>query len=125
MAAVPVWKLARLRAMPDSIRFEDLPGSARARKFEGKQHDATVSFFLSTHAPGEGPDLHVHPYEEVFVMYEGVATFTVGDETVTAGPGEIVVVPPDTPHKFVNSGEGRIRQVGIHRSPEVVQEDLE
>ena len=111
--------------MTEPIKFEDLPGSDRARKFEGKNHGAGVSFFLSRHAPGEGPDLHRHPYEEVFIMYEGVATFTVGDGTVEAGPGEIVVVPPNTPHKFVNSGEGRIRQVGIHRSPEVVQEDLE
>jgi mannose-6-phosphate isomerase-like protein (cupin superfamily) len=111
--------------MTDPIPFQDLPGSERARKFEGKNHGAGVSFFLSNHAPGEGPDLHRHPYEEVFIMYEGVATFTVGDEQVEAGPGQIVVVPPNTPHKFKNSGEGRIRQVGIHRSPEVVQENLE
>src|SRR3954452_21045293 len=106
--------------MRQPLRFEDLPGSDRARKFEGRGHGATVSFFLSTHAPGEGPDLHRHPYEEVFVMYEGVATFTVGDDTITAGPGEIVVVPPNTPHKFENTGEGRLRQVGIHPNPEVI-----
>jgi mannose-6-phosphate isomerase-like protein (cupin superfamily) len=111
--------------MPSPIPFGDIPGSARARKFEGREHGATVSFFLSQHAPGEGPDLHRHPYEEVFIMYEGVATFTVGDDTVEAGPGEIVVVPPNTPHKFKNSGDVRIRQVGIHPSPEVIQEDLE
>lgn len=111
--------------MAQPIRFDDLQGSERARLFEGKDHGAGVSFFLSSHAPGEGPDLHRHPYEETFVMYEGTATFTVGDQTITAGPGEIVVVPPNTPHKFVNSGEGRIRQVGIHGSPELIQEDLE
>lgn len=115
----------RLRTVTEPIKFDDLPGSERARKFEGGGHGAPgVSFFLSRHAPGEGPDLHHHPYEEVFIMYEGEATFTVGDRTITAGAGEIVVVPPNTPHKFVNSGEGRIRQVGIHPSPEVVQEDL-
>ena len=112
--------------MPEPIEFDDLPGNpARARKFEGKDHGATVSFFLSQHQPGEGPDLHRHPYEELFVMYEGVATFTVGDAQITAGPGQIVVVPPDTPHKFKNTGDVPLRQVGIHPNPEVIQEDLE
>ena len=111
--------------MTEPIRFEDLPGSERARKFEGREHGSSASFYLSRHAPGEGPGLHRHPYEEVFIMYEGVATFTVGDETIEAGPGEIVVVPPNTPHKFVNSGEGRIRQVGIHPAAKMEQEELE
>ena len=26
--------------------------------------------------PGGGPNLHTHPYEEVFVVQEGHATFT-------------------------------------------------
>ena len=112
--------------MPDPIRFDDLPGNPdRAKKFEGKDHDATVSFFLSTHAPGEGPDLHQHPYEEVFIQYEGQATYTVGDQTIEAGPGEIVVVPPNTPHQFKNSGDTRLRLVGLHPSPEVIQTNLE
>src|SRR3954467_8712988 len=31
------------------------PGGAPPRRFEGRDHGARVSFFLSTHAPGEGP----------------------------------------------------------------------
>jgi mannose-6-phosphate isomerase-like protein (cupin superfamily) len=112
--------------MPEPIRFDDLPGNPdRAKKFVGKEHGSGVSFFLSRHATGEGPDLHLHPYEEVFVIYEGVATFTVGDQSIEAGPGEIVVVPPNRPHKFKNTGDERLRLVGIHPSPEVIQEDLE
>jgi mannose-6-phosphate isomerase-like protein (cupin superfamily) len=34
------------------------------------------------------------------------------------------VVPPETPHKFVNSGENPLRVVSIHPSREVVQTDL-
>jgi hypothetical protein len=48
--------------MPEPLPFTDLPGSERARKFEGRDHGAAVSFFISTHAPGEGPVLHRHPY---------------------------------------------------------------
>ena len=111
--------------MAEPIPFTDLPGSERARRFEGKDHGANVSFFLSMHAPGEGPRLHRHPYEETFILLDGEATFTVGDETLTPDPGHVLIVPPNTPHKFVNSGERRLQQVSIHSAPEMSQEWLE
>jgi quercetin dioxygenase-like cupin family protein len=111
--------------MPTPFPFTDLPGSERARRFEGKDHGAQVSFFLSRHAPGEGPGLHRHPYEETFILLGGTATFTVGDETIEADPGNVLIVPPNTPHKFVNSGDGRLQQVSIHSAPEMAQEWLE
>jgi mannose-6-phosphate isomerase-like protein (cupin superfamily) len=111
--------------MAEPIPFADLPGSERARRFEGRDHGSNVSFFLSMHAPGEGPRLHRHPYDETFILLDGQATFTVGDETLTPAPGQVLIVPPNTPHKFVNSGETRLRQVSIHSAAEMVQEDLE
>jgi mannose-6-phosphate isomerase-like protein (cupin superfamily) len=111
--------------MPEPLPFTDLPGSDRARRFEGKDHGANVSFFLATHAPGEGPRLHRHPYEETFILLQGEATFTVGGETLTPDPGHVLIVPPNTPHKFVNSGEVRLQQVSIHSAPLMEQEDLE
>ena len=123
---MPGETVVNLRPMsPQPIPFDDIPGSERAKKFEGKDHGASMSFYISRHAPGEGPPLHRHPYEETFICQSGTCTFTVGEEQITAEPGRVVIVPANTPHKFVNSGEGRIRQVGIHRSPEVLQEDLE
>jgi mannose-6-phosphate isomerase-like protein (cupin superfamily) len=58
--------------------------------------------------PGRGPKLHEHPYEEVFIVQEGTVTFTAGDDLVEAKGGQVVVVPAGVPHKFVNSGVGRI-----------------
>jgi quercetin dioxygenase-like cupin family protein len=109
---------------PRPIPFEEIPGSKRARKFEGKHYGSTASFFLSRHAPGEGPDLHRHPYEETFICQGGTCTFTLGDDTITVGPGHIVIVPPNTPHKFVNDGDTRLQQVSIHPAPEMAQEDV-
>jgi mannose-6-phosphate isomerase-like protein (cupin superfamily) len=34
-------------------------------------------------------------------------------------------VPPETPHKFVNSGDGLLRMVNIHENGELVQTDLD
>jgi mannose-6-phosphate isomerase-like protein (cupin superfamily) len=96
------------------IRIQDLPGSGSSHRFDGTDHGAPVSFFLTEAEPGEGPSLHVHPYAETFVIQEGQATFTIGDETVEAHAGEIVVAPADTPHAFVNPGPGVLRSVNIH-----------
>src|SRR5918998_558555 len=95
------------------IEVERLPGGENASRFDGHEHGASVSFFISRNRPGTGPDLHRHPYEETFIVQDGKARFTVGEETIEATAGEIVVVPAGTPHKFVNTGQTRLRQINI------------
>jgi mannose-6-phosphate isomerase-like protein (cupin superfamily) len=75
--------------------------------------------------PGRGPKLHEHPYEEVFIVQEGTVTFTAGDDLVEAKGGQVVVVPASVPHKFVNSGTGRLREIDIHASERFITEWLE
>ena len=48
---------------------------------------------------------HVHPYqEERFEVVSGTVGFELGRETIIAGPGETLVVPAGTRHKFWNQG---------------------
>ena len=68
-------------------------------------------------APGSGPELHRHPYEEVFLILEGEATFTLGDETRVARAGDFLIAPPGVPHAFKNTGSGPLRTVDVHASP--------
>ena len=75
--------------------------------------------------PGLGPKLHVHPYDEVFVIQQGRARFFVGDEVIDAEAGETVLGPAGLPHKFVNLGPGRLQTLDIHLSPRWIQTDLE
>jgi len=107
------------------IRIDDLPSGEDASRFEGREQGTGISFFVSRHRPGRGPGLHRHPYEEVFIMEAGEAEFTVGDETLTAAEGEIVVVPAGTPHKFVCTGDAPLRQLSIHPVPRMETEWLE
>jgi quercetin dioxygenase-like cupin family protein len=104
------------------IEFE--PG-ARSFKFEGADHGAVVSFFITNFARGQGPKLHRHPYEETFIVQAGEGTFTVGEETVVARAGQILVVPASTPHRFVGSGDDVLSVVSIHPVKRMVQENLE
>ena len=104
----------------------DLPHSATAHRFEGHLHGgANISFFLIDAPTGGGPDLHTHPYAEVFVIQEGEVTFTVGEETIEAKDGQILVVPAGVPHKYVNSGAGRAKHIDIHASGRMATEWLE
>jgi quercetin dioxygenase-like cupin family protein len=101
------------------VRIESLPDSGASHRFDGADHGAPVSFFLTHSDPGEGPALHHHPYGETFIIQEGQATFTVGDDTIEAHAGDIVVAPAGVPHAFVNSGSGVLRSVNIHPVPEM------
>ena len=92
---------------------------------KGSDHGATVSLILDHSEPGAGPRLHRHAYDETWLVLAGKLTFTAGDEQFEAGPDDIVIVPPNTPHKFVNSGPERARLICIHASPEFETEWLE
>ncbi len=109
------------------LPIADLRSSPTASLFEGRRHadDVEVSCFVVATPPGRGPRLHKHPYPEVFVVQEGEATFTAGDEEALVTGGHIVVVPADTPHRFVNSGDELLRMVTIHQNGELVQTDLD
>jgi mannose-6-phosphate isomerase-like protein (cupin superfamily) len=92
---------------------------------KGVEYGATVSLILDDSEPGHGPRLHKHPYDEVWVVNDGNLTFQAGDDQFDAGPGDIVIVPPQTPHKFTNRGPGRANLVCIHASATFETEWLE
>lgn len=92
---------------------------------KGVDHGMTISLILDHSEPGQGPRLHKHTYDETWVVIEGNLTFQSGEELLDAGPGDIVIVPPDTPHKFTNNGPGQSNLVCIHANPTMVTEWLE
>lgn len=95
-------------------------------KFEGSDVGTGVTvLFFSSETIGAGPPLHVHPYDEVFIIRQGRARFTVGDDVIEAKAGEIVLGPANIPHKFENLGPGRLETTDIHLSDRKIQTDLE
>jgi mannose-6-phosphate isomerase-like protein (cupin superfamily) len=108
------------------INKEDLHRDGSNYEFEGYLYgDTNVSFIWLDLPPGEGPRLHRHPYAEVFIVQEGQATYTVGANVLEVAAGQVVIAPPNVPHKFTNSGTGRLRQVDIHLSKHFITEWLE
>lgn len=75
--------------------------------------------------PGTGPALHVHPYDEIFVVQQGRARFFVGEQVIDAEAGDVVLGPAALPHRFINVGPGRLQTIDIHLSPKWIQTNLE
>lgn len=129
--------MARNDFDPASIQPDGHP-PARARLFdptgegpwrgsvEGVAMGGEVTVLAyGTDTVGAGPRLHVHPYDETFVVVAGRARFLVGETTIEAGAGEIVHGPAGVPHRFENLGPGRLQTIDIHHSPRWIQTDLE
>jgi quercetin dioxygenase-like cupin family protein len=108
------------------VAQDELPLSAFSRELIGDDHGGVgVSLILVEAAPGRGPSLHEHPYEELFIVQEGEATFFTADEERVVRAGEIVIVPGGTPHGFTNTGDGPLRQIDVHVNSRFVTEWLE
>ena len=86
---------------------------------------ANTILAYATDTIGEGPRLHVHPYDESFVVIMGQARFFVGDEVIEAAAGDVLLAPAGQPHRFENAGPGRLQTIDIHHSPRWIQTDLD
>ena len=108
-------QVAKLHVRPDEgteYRF----GPNRLLLKIGAEAGANLAnMFVSSFPPGGGnPLLHVHnSYEEMFYVLEGEIEYRLGQESVRAGVGGSVFVPPGTPHKFENVGSGQAVHVVV------------
>src|SRR5205085_5567421 len=97
--------------------LEELKFSPTASLFEGfPRAGIGISVFVVRTPPGKSVELHVHPYSETFVLLEGSGRWTAGDEVVELRPNQMLVVPPETPHGFRNTGEQSLLVVSVHES---------
>jgi quercetin dioxygenase-like cupin family protein len=74
---------------------------------------AHLTLTLGESAPGQGTRLHRHDAEELIIVHAGRGTYTVGDTTVVAGPGEVVVIPSGVPHRWVNHTDEPLVHTGV------------
>ncbi len=108
------------------LNRDELLRDMNTYEFEGVQYqDTEVSFIWVDMPPGGIIRLHKHPYKEIFIIQEGVSTFTVGSTTLEARAGQIIIVPADVPHKFMNISDKQLKQIDIHVSKQFITYWLE
>jgi len=73
-----------------------------------------VAVGVSDNPPGIDGFVHRHSCGEVFVVVEGRGVYTVDDEEIVAGPGDMVIIPPNTWHTFRPAGDQRLRHVAVY-----------
>lgn len=91
-------------------------GAIAEVEFEGEPYGSGVSFFVGNLEPGKGPRLHKHPYSETCIVQSGRAAMTIAGGVIVAGPGDIVVIKPEVPHRFTAIGDEKLIAVCIHSS---------
>ena len=95
-------------------------------RVEGKDLGTQVTIlFFSTNEIGDGPPLHTHEYDELFLIGSGRAYFTVGETSFIAEKGDVVFGPATIPHKFENLGPEPFQTTDIHLSDHFEQIELE
>lgn len=86
------------------------PGSLMTFIITGK--DTGGAFFLAEMSvpPGGGPPPHIHQLEdESFHVLEGRLTVRVGEDTITASPGDFAFLPRGIAHSFKNNGDAPVK----------------
>jgi quercetin dioxygenase-like cupin family protein len=105
------------------IPIEEVRYTPAVAVFEG--HDeAPVSFYVTEFERGEGTPLHLHPYPELFLVERNTALFTAGEEELTVQAGHFVLVPANTPHRYVGASDEAVRVVSVQPSGTVQQTNL-
>ncbi|RPI90191.1 MAG: cupin domain-containing protein [Chloroflexi bacterium] len=61
----------------------------------------------------------------MFIVQEGISTFIVDSTTLEVHAGQIMIVPADTLHKFMNSSDRPLRQIDIHVNRQFITHWLE
>lgn len=86
------------------------PGSRMTFIITGEETGG--AFFLSEISvpPGGGPPPHIHHREdESFRVLEGTLTVRVGEDTITASPGDFAYLPRGVAHSFKNNGSTPVK----------------
>ncbi len=111
--------------MTNHLPHGTLPGSDTAEVFHGHEHgDVPISMFLVHNRPGDGPELHRHPYPEIFVVHRGQARFELDGAALTAEPGDVVIAPAGAAHRFTNTGSDELSMTCVHAASEMATDWL-
>ena len=107
----------------DRLGSTDVRGGVRRKVFTGD--GATLAW--TTLDPGHDPRPHSHDYEQIVYIVSGRVKFTVGEESVEAGPGDMLVVPPNVEHYAETIGDEPALDLSIftpRRDEYAAEEDL-
>lgn len=82
-------------------------GNLAILKLTGEETRGGLTVVEVTMGPDRMVPVHVHHREEeTFLVTGGQLAFQIGDQTIEARPGDLVVGPRDIPHRFTAGPDG-------------------
>lgn len=81
---------------------------------------ASSEVFIVVLAPGEAPPLHQHDdTEQIFYVLEGEGRLEIGKngEVFAVKPGDVVRIPPETPHRIHCVGNASLKYLAVDSFP--------
>jgi quercetin dioxygenase-like cupin family protein len=112
--------LQKTVVLDSNVPFERNKGGATYQTLVGDEQGSTpIRVGIQSSPPGYKTPLHSHPYMEVLTVLEGKGQASIpGNEAlIQLEPGVTLVVPADTPHWFIATGNQPLKILGIHASP--------
>jgi len=88
-------QLAELTAAGDELHIIDLQSA-------GSTEVAPVKASWWTVNPGSATEVDRHDAHEIWIISTGGGAFTCGTGTVQVGAGDLLRIPPRSPHRIVN-----------------------
>jgi quercetin dioxygenase-like cupin family protein len=77
-----------------------LLGGRYAVKVSAEDSGGEVTVMEVAMPTGVGPPPHTHQGGETAYILEGTARFNIGDQTIDAGPGDVIYIPAGTVENF-------------------------
>ena len=72
-----------------------------------------LTLTLGESPPGQFTRLHRQEAEELIIVHAGKGAYTIGETTVEAGPGDVLLIPSGVPHRWVNNGDTPLVHTGV------------
>lgn len=110
-ATVPGGETPSITCEATESKEADVTAPGPRVHLRSEESGGEVAVIETRPAPGVGPALHQHGFDEAFYVLEGQLTFQLRDQLITAGPGELVFAPRGVPHTFANLTETPARQL--------------
>ncbi|MDQ7095428.1 cupin domain-containing protein [Desulfosporosinus sp. PR] len=79
------------------------------RVFGGNNSMMTLNEIM----PGAVPALHSHPHEQISYIMKGKAEFVLGDEVLNLEEGDLLLIPPNVPHRLKVIGDETVLNIDI------------
>jgi len=112
--------IAFSEALDIQTLVEYKPGQVVSRTLSAMPH---VNITLFAFDAGEEISAHTSPGDAMVQILDGEALIRVGDQKITAGAGQVVVMPANVPHSVAAASRFKML-LTVVKQPKSIQESL-